>query len=297
MKKLTIPAALLLAALAAAGCADSGDNAGSQSAADAEEAPGEFDGGEPGGSGETGAPGEAQVDTAEQRDLIYTAALETSDPDPIDVAEQVWSTAESFGGFVTADQREHRGDRSWAELTVRIPSEHFAEAMEELAALAESETDRSISTEDVTGQAVDLEDRIATKSASLERVRQLLDEADSVSAILELETELAEREAELATLESQLASLEERIAYSTITYTVTAPAAPDTVDEGYTGPGNFVEGLGAGWSGAVGVLRGISVALGVLLPFVPLVGLVLAAVLGPIWYVRRRRGTAARQGS
>lgn len=292
MKKLTIPAAILLAAMAAAGCSDSGDSGSAQSASDMEQAPAEL---EEGGTGATDAPGEAQVDTAEQRELIYTASLATSDPDPIDIAERVWGVAESYGGFVTADQREHRGDRSWAELTVRIPSEDFSEAMDELAALAESETDRSISTEDVTGQAVDLEDRISTKSASLERVRELLEEADSVSAILDLETELAEREAELATLESQLADLEERIAYSTITYTVSAPEAPRE-DSGYTGPDNFVEGLGAGWSGAVDVMRAISVAIGVLLPFVPLIALVLAAVFGPIWYVRRRRSAAARQG-
>ncbi|WP_199044066.1 DUF4349 domain-containing protein [Glycomyces salinus] len=291
MKKLTIPTAILLAALAATACSDSADTGGAQSEPNMDQAPTELDG------GGTDAPGEAQVDTAEQRDLIYTAELETSDPDPVGIAEQVWDTADSYGGFVTADQRQDRGDQSWAELTVRIPSEHFGEAMDELSGLAESETDRAISTEDVTGQAVDIEDRISTKSASLERVRELLDEADSVAAILDLEAELADREAELATLESQLADLEERIAYSTIVYTVTAPDAAPSEDPGYTGPENFVEGLGAGWSGAVGVLLAISVGLGLLLPFVPLLALALAAVFGPIWYVRRRRGAAARQGS
>ncbi|WP_051392739.1 DUF4349 domain-containing protein [Glycomyces arizonensis] len=284
MKLLSIPAALLVALIALSGCASSGDDGGAGVAqADSEAAP---------AAPEEGAEGGAQFDVAEQRELVYTATLDTLDDDPIAVAERVWATAESYGGVVTADQRDGSGEWASATLTVRIPSADFAEAMEALAALAEEETGRTVDTEDVTGQARDLEDTIATKSASVERVRALLDEASSIDAILELETELSDREAELASLESQLAALQERIAMSTITYTVTSPPEEDTEEAGYTGPDSFVDGLGAGWSGVVGFLRVVSVVLGILLPFTPLAVVVLAAIFVPLWYARRRRARA-----
>ncbi|WP_051326376.1 DUF4349 domain-containing protein [Glycomyces tenuis] len=288
MKLLSIPAALLVALIALAGCSSSGGGDDGGAAQSDAQAPAEA-------PAEEGDGAEAQFDVAEQRELIYTATLDALDEDPIAVAERAWAATEDFGGIVTADERNGSGEWSTVTLTLRIPSEHFAAAMDELAGLAEEETGRTVDTEDVTGQATDLEDTIATKSASLERVRGLLEGASSVEEILELETELSDREAELASLESQLAALQESIAMSTITYTVTTPEEERQEEEGYTGPGNFLEGLGAGWSGLVDFLRVVSVVVGVLLPFVPLVAVVLAAVLAPLWYARRRRNRAAAE--
>ncbi|GAB3233449.1 hypothetical protein GCM10027447_29880 [Glycomyces halotolerans] len=295
MKLLRIPTALLAAGLAVAGCASSDDAGSVESAPDAAQgAGGADDAGADEARQEAPDLGDAQVDTAEQRDLIYTASIRAADPDPIAMAEQVWAAAESYGGFVTADHRERAADQTVVEMTVRIPSEHFEAAMDELAGLAETEVNRTVGTEDVTGQTVDLEAHIATKSASVERVRGLLAEASSVDAILELESELAEREAELSSLESQLASLEDRIALSTIAYTVYSSAeTAELEEEGRLGPANFAEGVGVGWSGLLSLLSAVSIVIGVLLPFLPLVAFVLAAVFGPVWYVRRARRRAA----
>ena len=290
MNLLTIPAAALVAILAVAGCSTGGDDS-----VDTGEAAPQADQEVPAEDGEGTADdggAAAQFDVAEQRELIYSASLEAEAEDTEAVAEEVWDTAAGFDGFVTADERDGREDWSSASLTVRIPSEHFGEAMDELAALADEETGRTVDTEDVTGEAVDLESSIATRAASLERVRGLLDEAASVSEILELEAELAEREGALASLEAELASLQERIAMSTITYTVSTPARIEEPDED-TGPSTFAEGVGSGWSGLVGFLGAVSVAIGVLLPFLPLAALVLAAVFVPIWFVRRRRARPA----
>ncbi|MCH7232809.1 DUF4349 domain-containing protein [Glycomyces sp. L485] len=283
MKLLRAPAALLLAVLVATGCSSSD---GGTDAARVES------GAVPEESVDGAAPGAAQFDVAEQRDLIYVGTLDALDPDPVAVAEQVWATAESYGGLVTADRRHDDESGARAELTVRIPSERFGEAVEALAGLAEEEIGRTVDTEDVTGQAVDLESSIATRRASLERVRELLADASSVEAILDLEAEIADREAALASLESQLADLQDRVALSTITYIVSTPEETEEVD-GSTGPGNFAEAVGTGWSGVTSLLRVASIVLGVLLPFTPLIAVVLAAIFVPLWYVRRSRRRSA----
>ncbi|MEU5875156.1 DUF4349 domain-containing protein [Glycomyces sp. NPDC047369] len=278
------------AALLLFGCSDAGGGSGEAAPEDGGVA---VDEGAADGAGETGGVADPQV-SAGERAVVYESALEVEDPDPDRVAEDVWDLAASFGGYVTADERdltatEDGGVAGTARLTMRIPSEHFQEAMDGLTALAETEVGRSVTTEDVTEAVVDLESYIATKSASVDRVRQLLADADSVSAILDLESELATREGELASLQQQLAELEERIALSTIDFTVTAPEAV-RAEEGYTGPDSFWDGLVVGFDGALGLLVGLSVALGVILPFLPLIALGFAAVLLPLrWRAKRRR--------
>ena len=204
MRLLRPAAVLVTAALFLFGCSSSGGGSDSQAvdqaapeAADAVEAE------------DSGAVANPQVDTG--RAVIYEAVLEVEAEDAEGVAERAWDLAESFGGFVSADERDRatgqEASYSSAHLVLRVPSEHFAAAMDGLSGLGAAERYRAVTTEDVTDAAVDLAAHIATKTASVERVRGLLAEATSVSAILDLEAELAEREGELASLESQLADL------------------------------------------------------------------------------------------
>lgn len=301
MRRFRISIVAAAAALLLFGCGSdesSGGSAAEPEAADADAGAVE-EGMADDGAADDGASGAAdpQVD-AGNRDVVYESTLEVADPDPDRVAEAAWDLAESLGGYVSADERDLStvGDavHGSAHLSMRIPSEHFQEAMDGLTALAESEVRRSVTTEDVTGAVVDLESYIATKSASVARVRELLAEATSVTAILELETELAEREGELASLQQQLADLEDRIALSTIDFTVTAPYVPAAEEEpGYTGPDSFWDGLVTGFKGAVAVVVALSVVIGVLLPFLPLAALVAAAVVIPLrWRAKRRRSAA-----
>ncbi|PRY56533.1 DUF4349 domain-containing protein [Glycomyces artemisiae] len=293
MRTFRISIVAAAAALLLFGCSDAGG--GSDEAADGADGGVAVDEGAAEGTEGTGIA-DPQV-SAGERAVVYESALDVEDPDPDRVAEDVWDLAESFGGYVTADERDltatDDGVAGTARLTMRIPSEHFQEAMDGLTALAETEVSRSVTTEDVTEAVVDLESYIATKSASVDRVRQLLADADSVIAILDLESELATREGELASLQQQLADLEDRIALSTIDFTVTAPYQ-ERAEAGYTGPDSFWDGLVMGFDGALALVVGLSVAVGVILPFLPLVALGFTAVLVPLrWRAKRRKAAPA----
>ncbi|GAA2146649.1 hypothetical protein GALLR39Z86_33890 [Glycomyces algeriensis] len=269
------------------GCSNAGDGGGSQ-AAEGEAADLVEDAPAP------EASANPQVDTGD-RAVVYEAVLEVEDPDAEGIAEAAWDLAESFGGFVTADERDRatgeEASYSSAHLVLRVPSEQFTAAMDGLSALAESERYRAVTTEDVTEATVDLDAHIATKTASVERVRGLLAEATSVTAILELEAELAEREGELASLESQLEDLQDRVAMSTIDFTVVTPSAAEAA--GYAGPDSFWDGVVVGFKGAVNLLVGVSVVVGILLPFLPVAALVAAAVIVPVRWTRKRRNARA----
>lgn len=294
MRLLRSAAVLAAAALFLFGCSNAGGEGGGRAA---DENAADIIEDEAAAAPEASA--NPQVDTG-VRAIVYEAVLEVEDADAEGIAEQAWDLAESYGGFVTADERDRatgeEASYSSAHLVLRVPSEHFTEAMDGLAALAESERHRSVTTEDVTEATVDLAAHIATKSASVERVRQLLAEATSVTAILELEAELAEREGELASLESQLEDLQDRVAMSTIDFTVVAPSAV-VQEAGYAGPDSFWDGVVVGFKGAVNLLVAVSVVIGVLLPFLPVAALAAAAVIVPIRLARKRRSAKAAEGS
>ncbi|MEV0646818.1 DUF4349 domain-containing protein [Phytomonospora sp. NPDC050363] len=261
-----VPAAL--AVLLLAGCSAGPDDADADSGGDPAPA-----------STEDPAAGE---DGAE-RQVVYTGELSLSAPDVTSAARQAIELVTAAGGFVAGDRRE-LGDGARTTLTLRIPAESFTATVELLAALGTEES-RTLSTTDVTETSADLDTRIATKRASVERVRELMEDASSLSEVVELEAELTTRETELAELQADKRDLTDAVAFGSLTLRLDAPA--ETSAESPTAPPGFGSGLESGWDGLVLFGAVALTILGFMLPFLAVVGVPLAAV----WtWSRRRRG-------
>lgn len=177
-----------------------------------------------------------------------------------------------------------RPTQNRAELVLSVPADKLDATITALSKLGDV-LDRTASTEDVTTTYVDLDSRVKTMRASIERVRALMGKATRISEVVQLESELARREADLESLSGQLASLSARVARSTITLTVQADSPTPTSD----GP-SFGAALASGWATFVRSMYSVFAAIGWLLPW-----LVLVAIVG--WPVRRwvqRRRTQRR---
>lgn len=173
-------------------------------------------------------------------------------------------------------------------LVLRVPAERHEEAVEALEVLGET-VSRNRNAQDVTEQVVDVETRIETQQASIDRLQALLGEATQISDILAIETELTSRIAELESLQARQEQLSSATRLATVTVSFVPPQT--VVDEG-TG---FVAGLEAGWRAFVRAIELGLTMLGALLPF----GLALAIVAVPLvaWLVWRHRRRAAPAGS
>lgn len=164
-------------------------------------------------------------------------------------------------------------------LVVRVPTESMQEAMDTFAALG-TELSRWSSETTVERALVDLESRVKTQTASVERVRALLASATSLSDIVTLESELAKREAELESLKAQLDSLAGRAAMATVTVIMRTPDRTAQIDD----ERGFLGGLRAGWRALQESTVVLLTIIGALLPFAMVVA--LAAVPFLMW--RRR---------
>jgi hypothetical protein len=284
---------VLLGAVLLTGCSGGGsdastESAGSSGGATAGDSSGagadgglpdpDSDGGEaaPSGGGTEGAGAVTDLRVAPGTALIRTADLDVRVDDVHEAAEAAARIARDAGGRVQAEDRSGTGRDRSASVQLRVPSDRFDAALADLSALGDEQS-RQLSSEDVSEQVIDLEARLATQRASVDRVRALLDEADALGQVVQIEGELTRRTADLESLEGRLQALEGAVSLSTIVLRLHSQDGP-VVGEAL----GFGDGLRSGWAAVVTVGRVLAVTTGALLPFAPLL------LLGG-WLVLRRR--------
>jgi hypothetical protein len=251
------------------------DAAGRASASDSAAAPNSSSGG---GSSSAGSPGQDKSLTVSTgRDLIRSAQLTVDVDDVAARARQVRTAATAVGGVVVQEQSSD----DYAAITVRVPADSMDKVTDDVAGLGKV-TDRSAQVSDVTGDVVDLDARVRSQQASVDRVRALLAQAQSIGDVVSIESELASREADLDSLTSRLAALKDQVALSTLTIDLRGPTTPVPVGEPPS-PAGWSSGLAAGWAGLQAVGIAAAAVAGFLLPMLPLV----AVALGLVWVVRR----------
>ncbi|GAB3911357.1 hypothetical protein GCM10029964_117050 [Kibdelosporangium lantanae] len=217
----------------------------------------------------------------QNRQLVQTARIQMTVPDPVAGVMAARGVATSLNGFT--GQEESNGDN--ATITLRVPADKFDVAIDQLAKLPGARiTAQHKQADDVTDQVVDLDARLATQRASVDRMRALLAKANSVSEVAQVESELTRREADLESMESRRATLGGQVALSTVVLQLgreIPPPAPKPAEQ----KAGFVTGLTGGWGAFGDMVNGLLVALGALLPF-----LVTLAVAGVVYlYIRRQR--------
>ena len=197
-------------------------------------------------------------------------------------AEQI---ATGAGGYLSG---ENVSDDS-ATVTLSVPETQLDGVLAAVGKLGKVASQQEQS-QDVTSQLVDVSSRIATQQASVDRVRQLLGQAKSISDVVQIEDELTKREADLESMEHQQDELTGQVAMSTVNLQIgkTAPPPPPAQAAG-PAPG-FGSGIAGGWHALGETVRVVLLVLGAALPFLLGVGIPALVVW---WFVRRRKTAKA----
>jgi hypothetical protein len=222
-----------------------------------------------------------------QRSIVYTGSITVQVDNVPAAAATIAGLATGAGGFVGGDQRQLDADHSTATLTLRVPAEKFGSTLDAIGRDGH-EKSRSISTDDVTATVIDLDARIKTQQASVDRMRELLAKAQSVTDVATVEAELSKREADLESMQAKQRNLADLTALSTITATLLGRDAAPPPPAKPPAKG-FLGGLQRGWHAFVATVDGLLLVLGALLPFLIVLGIPAIVLLR--W--RRRRRTLA----
>jgi hypothetical protein len=208
------------------------------------------------------------------RSLVRSATVTVEVGDPAAAGRQIRTAVAAAGGFVAQEQSGTSG--SW--LVLRVPADGLDRLLADVGALG-MVLETSSQVLDATEEVVDLDARVASQQASVARIRALLAQAESIGDVVAIESELASREAELDSLVSRRAALADQVALATVTVDLRPAAGPGDEPD----VAGFLGGLAAGWDGLRAFGAVLAAAVGFLVPFLP----VLAVVLGAGWAVRR----------
>lgn len=280
-RRIFIPALILAAGLGLAGCS-AGVNGATGGAPSVIGAP--LPAGESALVPVSDASVRDSLTSSVDRSVIVTGWATVLVEDPQAAADEAVGIVTDAGGRVDARSVQAPTDYSAgsATLTLRIPADVLDAVLAELQELGRVQT-VSTSASDVTIEVQDLDARISALRTSIDRLEGLQAQAETVDALIALETAISDRQAQLESLEAQQRYYDDQISMSTITVDfVSEPVVAEPE------PGSFWDGVQAGWDALVGFLAGFVVALGVLIPWlIPIV--VIGAIIWIIVAASRRR--------
>ena len=170
-----------------------------------------------------------------------------------------------------------------AMITVKVPPADLEPLIAGLGGVG-TLVSRTQQTEDVSTQITDVEVRVATATASVDRIRALLADAKNLQDVTAIESELTARETTLEQLLAQQRNLDGRVQLATLTITLTPQS--EHSDVAANSAKQTVGGAWHdGWNRFTEIMHGIAVGFAYAIPF-----LVLAGIGGAIaWGIRRRR--------
>ncbi len=248
-----------------------------------------------------GAPPPANAPQAQSRKLIRRLDIALVVQDTEDTANRLQQLADSMGGYVS-DLSASRDFQSLRyQMTLRVPAEKLDAARAEIRKLALRVEREQISTEDVTGQFVDLEARVRSLRLTEDELRELLAEsrerARKVDEVMSIYAQLTEVRTQIEQIQGQLNQMQGLVSLSTIQLTLESDAAAKPiVEEGAWRPGTTVRNA---FRNLVEFLQGfVDLLIVAVINVIPalLVILVPVVLLVKAWKRWRRRRASDERG-
>ena len=223
--------ALLLALTMLAGCGASSSPAMKQEAMEyamaetAAMAPGAI----------TGTSDTVTQEVSTDQKLIKRVNMDAETEDLEALLPQLLTEISALGGYVESQEifngssyasYRHRN----ARLTIRVPAENLNGLVQQVKG-ASNVVSYNESVEDVTLAYVDMETRILVLETERDRLLELMEQAETMSDLLEIEARLTEVRSALESINSQLKVLQNQVSYATIELYINQVKAYTEVEE------------------------------------------------------------------
>jgi len=174
---------------------------------------------------------------AAERLVVKTANLSIVVSAPEQRMKEIAAMAEGMGGFVVSSSvyqtfLEDGGEAPGAYITIRVPSELFQRALDEIRAGAVDVPTDNQSGQDVTAEYTDLQSRLRNLENAEDMLRQIMEEATDTEDVLNAFNQLNYITEQIEVLKGQIKYYEESAALSAISVELIANEAvqPITVD-------------------------------------------------------------------
>ena len=291
MLVLTMVVVLVMALLAGCGAEKATDNYYGNAAGDGlYDMAGEIDSPmAPESVGTSNSKTEVQSNSQVQQKLIKTVDMSAETEDLNKLLDDLSRQVGDLGGYVESrnvyNGSSYNSSRSRnADLTIRIPAENLdgfvssVQGMSNIISVNEK-------VQDVTLTYVAVESRMEALETERDRLMELMEQAVTMSDLLEVEARLTDVLSELESVTSQLRVLENQVSYATVHLYIREVQVLTVVEE-ETVWQRMTRGFGENLRGLGNFIVEFAIFLVVSLPYlVPLAGIVVVAVV----LLRRRK--------
>lgn len=191
---------------------------------------------------------ESPIDPGLYGSIVRQGSIHLRDGDPARVQRLVTELVTSSGGMVTNLTRQGTGEDVQVSLSVAVPADKYRDFKSKVAGFGEV-LDETESTEDVTGDQVDLQARLTEAQDYLARLDKLIETPTDLSSLQNLERERRQARLEIERYRRALQSLENRVALSRLDVQITTAAPAVTEPRGK---------LAEAWHDGIEGLKGVS---------------------------------------
>ena len=130
--------------------------------------------------------------------------------------DQITEFADGFDGYVVSSKRWGEGERLAGSITIRVPAEHFDDAIKKLRELAVEVSSESTSSKDVTEEYVDLSAKLQNLEVTEKQLLRIMEKAEAVKDILDVQRELSKTRGLIEQTKGRMQYLERTSATSLI---------------------------------------------------------------------------------
>lgn len=229
--------------------------------------------------------GSAKMAPQENRKLVRTADLTLATAAFDETVEKVNAAVEEMGGYAEHLYQYGETNARRLSLTLRVPSDKLDSFLAAVSG-AGRVTHRSESTVDMTASYQDNAARLKTLYAKRDRLNELLEKAEEVGDLIEIETAIADTQYQIDVYETSQRTIDRQVDMSAVTLTITeerpADSAQADVPMGQRIRAAFAASLE--WTGEF--LRDLVVFVVMILP----AAVPVAAVWLVVRFIRKRKG-------
>ena len=187
-------------------------------------------------AGESEAPSDSEILASSNRKLIKTVSMSAETREFDKFISNVTDKINTLGGYaesvdISGNSYDSYSERS-AFIVARIPAAKLDMFVSDVSEHSNI-TSKNESAEDVTLQYADVEAHKESLKIEQQRLNELLEQADTLENIIELENRLTEVRYEIESYESRLRTMNNQVVYSTVNLNVreVKEYTPEPVEE------------------------------------------------------------------
>lgn len=151
--------------------------------------------------------------------IIKTANITVELKDYYAYNQVIHNNTKRYGAYIAAEQQTEQDGRLQNTITIKVPVEQFEPLLNALPADGAKVIQKSITSEDVTGEVVDTKSRMEAKKKVRDRYLELLGQAKNMKDILEVQNEINDIQEGIELAAGRVNYLVHQSAYSTINLT------------------------------------------------------------------------------